>query len=343
MDGVDVSVVICTKDRPEMLRRCLTSLVTGSRLPAEILVMDQSANGRTDRIVRELSSSHPQVVLRYFKLQQAGLTAARNAGVKASRCGVVAFTDDDCIADSNWIDAIAREFTVNGANCVCGRTCAADHSDRPRQALISTLTAHRRERVCGKRNPVMVGRGNNMAFRRSDLLKLGGFNEHIGVGTRLFAGDDLDVFYRLLRAGGTIARVPDAVILHSQPEDWQSVLKKKRGYAISAAALLSGRFRYGDAYAGLLLIGKMAYEFGYLMCGGVIRGNRQVAQVGLHSFLGTLSGLKYALNPGFTQEVRAMTQYACGSYAHGDGKSSAHETTDVVNTPAEQGQNVSLD
>lgn len=150
----------------------------------------------------------------------------------------------------------------------------------------------------------MIGRGNNMAFRKDFLVRLGGFNERIGVGTRLYAGDDLDVFYRLLQAGGTIAHTPDAIVLHAQPGNWADVVKKKRGYAISASAILASRAKDGDVYAGLLLIGKMMYEFGYLFCGGTIRLNRQLAQIGWHSFLGTLSGMKYALNPEFTNELR---------------------------------------
>lgn len=310
MRGKDISVVICTRDRPEMLRVCLRSLAKSAEHPAEVVVVDQSADGKTGQVVQDVSVAFP---IRYLKLESAGIAIARNAGAKASQAKIVAFTDDDCIADPEWVGALAREFDQPDTSCVCGHTYPANHTDRPREAYIATLNHRLHDRVEGKRNPVMIGRGNNMAFRREFLLKLGGFNEGIGVGTRLFAGDDLDVFYRLLQAGGTIAHTPDAVVLHAQPDDWREVVKKKRGYAISAAAILASRARDGDMYAGLLLIGKMMYEFGYLLCGGIIRFNGRLAAVGWHSFMGTLSGLKYARNPAFTSELRELYRQARNS------------------------------
>ena len=309
-----VSVVICTRNREKALRNCLCSIAESATRPFEVLVVDQSTNGRTAQVVSEASAKSPFPML-YTHLDTVGHTKARNAGIRASRGQIIAFTDDDCLVDAGWLDAVSREFSDSRVSCVCGQTRPADHTERPKPALLSTLNHYRRRLVRGRHNPVTVGRGNNMAFRKSDLLMLGGFNERIGVGTSLHAGDDLDLFYRLMEAGGYIVHAPDAIVLHTQPDDWQAVIRKKRGYAISAAAVLCARIRYGDLYAGTLLVGKIAYEFGCLLCGGLVRMNRRLASIGWHSFLGSLSGLKYLLNRDFCAEIHQLSRFARQSYS----------------------------
>ena len=312
--GNDISVVVCTRDRPDDVKSCLRSLCYSRLRPLEVLVVDQSSDGDTARVVGELGRLSPLPV-RYLRLDTAGLTKARNAGIRASRGEIVAFTDDDCIVDALWLDAVRRELGGSHVSCLCGQTKPASHGERPRPALLSTLNHDRRRLVRGKHNPIAIGRGNNMAFRRDDLLKLGGFNEQIGVGASLCAGDDLDIFYRVLEVGGSIVHAPDAVVLHAQPDDWRAVVRKKRGYSISAAAILASRARYGDLYAGLLLIGKTLYEFGYLFCGGLLRMNRCLAAIGWNSFVGSLCGLKYVLDRTFCEEVRRLTHFARESYS----------------------------
>ncbi len=166
-----------------------------------------------------------------------------------------------------------------------------------------------------------------MAFRKADLLKLGGFNEQIGVGSRLYAGDDIDMFYRLLAVGGSIVHSPNAIVCHAQPGDWETVLAKKRGYAISVAAVLGARVRYGDMYAGLLLVSKILYELLCLLCGGLVRMNRRMAAVGWHSLAGSLSGLRYPFRKSFCSEIRRLTLIARESFGSGRGSQrSLHDT-----------------
>lgn len=314
MSMPSVSVVICTKDRPEMLRRCLSSIMRGKALPVEVVVVDQSTDDQTAMVVREFYGIVACPVRR-IAADSKGLAIARNIGLKAAFGSVIAFTDDDCTADSGWLSAIAREFVDNTVTCVCGHVYPADHTDRPMAARVSTLNHQRRRVVAGRCNPFLLGRGNNMAFRKSDLLKLGGFNEYIGVGSSVYAGEDLDILYRLMEVGGPIVHCPYAIVYHSQPDDWRNVLKKKRGYSLAAAATLVSRARNGDLCAAALMIGKVLYEFGYLLCGGLVRLNPFVAKVGWHSVIGSLSGLKYAFDSPFCDRINGLSRFARESYS----------------------------
>ena len=307
-----ISVLICTRDRTEHLRRCLDSLASSTVKPLEIVVIDQSRGDETAHSVRSFTNC-TKIPLLYHRPGSVGHTKARNIGVKLSSGTVVAFTDDDCLVDPDWLGAIVSGFSDPRVVCVCGRTKPAAHQDRPRQALISTLNCDRSRVFRGRRNPIGIGRGNNMAFLRDDLLRLGAFNELIGVGTNIYTGDDIDLFYRVLCAGGWIAYCPDAVVYHAQPDEWESVIRKKRGYAISVAAILGSRVRYGDLHASVLMAGKIAYEFGWLMCGGALRMKRPLVAVGWHSLIGSLSGLKFMLNREFCAEIHRLNRFARGS------------------------------
>lgn len=295
MTGRDVSVIVCTRDRPRLLAECLNSIAAGTCLPLEVIIVDQSRTDETRRIAERMRIVAPFAV-RYLRSSTTGITSARNAGIREASGQVVLFTDDDCRVSQDWVRAIADEFRDPSVACVCGHTMPANHADRPRQTLISTLNHQGRRRVIGRHNPIAIGRGNNMAFRKESLERLGGFNERIGVGTKMCAGDDIDVFYRLLVVGETIVHSPEAVVYHSQPDDLESVMRKKREYAISVSALMCSRLRRGDLYAGCLLTGKLLYEICFLLTGGLLRGNLSVARVGWHSIVGTVSGMRYFFN-----------------------------------------------
>lgn len=89
-DGRKVSVVICTRDRAEELRRCLASLLRQSRVPDQVVVVDNASrdDGRT-RVAALAAGAD------YVREDRPGLDIARNRGVRAAIGDIVAFTDDD--------------------------------------------------------------------------------------------------------------------------------------------------------------------------------------------------------------------------------------------------------
>src|SRR5207248_1276258 len=113
--------VLCTRDRPAFVARSLPGLLAADYGPREVLVVDQSADDRTREVVAALRPGHPE--LRHVPTGTRGLSAGRNVALAEARGAVVAFTDDDCLADPGWLAELAAEFAAEPrAAAVCGRS-----------------------------------------------------------------------------------------------------------------------------------------------------------------------------------------------------------------------------
>lgn len=220
-----MAVVVATRDRPELLARCLhTLLPAAAAAEAEVVVVD---SGPSNSAAAELvAQSFPSV--RYVLQPQPGLSRARNMGLRAVSAEVVAFTDDDVIVDPGWLVSLRKVFAEQvRAVCVTGLILAAE-LDTPAQLWLERfagyakgfsqqrydLLAHRRDDSLYPFDLGRFGSGANIAVRRSDFIALGGFDEALGRGTPARGGEDLDAFRRVLEAGGLLIYEPGAVVWH---------------------------------------------------------------------------------------------------------------------------------
>ena len=129
-----MSVIVCTKDRPDDLRRCLDSLAALRTVPLELIVVDNSSGDpATAEICRGRS-------VRYVLESGRGSSRARNRGVAEARGEVVAFTDDDCMVDPGWLDGLADVFDDPLVMAVTGY-CGPRSSSRPARNTSSKRTA----------------------------------------------------------------------------------------------------------------------------------------------------------------------------------------------------------
>jgi GT2 family glycosyltransferase len=110
--SITVSVVICTRNRPDDLAACLASLATQTRRPSQIVVVDASDDGEPRRRVEAWEASGIDV--RYLRAAP-GLTRQRNLGIAATTGDVVTFLDDDVVLEPSYLDAIAELFEVDPA------------------------------------------------------------------------------------------------------------------------------------------------------------------------------------------------------------------------------------
>jgi glycosyltransferase involved in cell wall biosynthesis len=210
----DVSVVIPTCRRPDLLKRCLMALkqqeLASERF--EVIVADDGADESTKQIVEEAAhDARPKI--RYLPVTgQHGPAAARNVGWRAAVADAIAFTDDDCLPDRGWLTA-GLAALGRGADAVAGAIVMPlppDPTDYERDAAGLTTG----EFVTA-----------NCFCRRTALEHIGGFDERFTSAWR----EDSDLQFTLLEHGFVIDRAPQAIVVHPvRPAPWGVSLTQQR-------------------------------------------------------------------------------------------------------------------
>ena len=109
---IKTSAIIATKNRPTELAEMLRSLLNQTRLPDEVVIIDQSEGDGTRRLVESIAASHrncPQFVYCY-EPTATGASAARNSGIDQSHGDIVMFFDDDVILERDYIEQILSAY-----------------------------------------------------------------------------------------------------------------------------------------------------------------------------------------------------------------------------------------
>jgi GT2 family glycosyltransferase len=160
---------------------------------------------------------------------------------------VVAFTDDDCVPDHEWLGAIEAAFeSEDRPGAVTGPVLPLD-GDSPGTYAASTRQSRRRVLFRGRALPWAIGTGGNAAVRAEWLDRVR-FDERFGAGTAGQSAEDLDFFYRLLRAGASVRYEPSALVFH-QRQTLADRLRRAATYAFGLGAVWSLCARRGDLYA----------------------------------------------------------------------------------------------
>lgn len=233
-----LTVAICTKDRPENLARCLGSLLklqapeTSPRF--EVLVVD---NAPSDQRTKELVDTLPSV--RYVREPKAGLDFGRNRALQEATGELLAFLDDDVTVDRQWLNGLMEAWSENpDAGGFTGLVLPYE-LETEAQILFERRGGFRRgfEKIrhgqIAPGNPLypcgagIFGAGCNMTFRREVLLKLSGFDDALDTGAPLPGGGDLDIFYRVVRAGYPLVYEPQYLVFHQHRRE---LAKLRRQY-----------------------------------------------------------------------------------------------------------------
>ncbi len=247
-----LSVVICTRNRPDLIGNAVSSVLAQSYADYDVLVVDQSTDDRTGEIVRGLANAHAR--LRYLHTDKAGLSRAYNIGIRETQGEIIAFTDDDCIAPTDWLDRVYAAFQAErDAELLYGQVLlpaalADKPDDVPTLPIAEPWTLNR-----ARAGFVIYGMGANFAARRSLFTRIGGFDEVLGGGGPLKSSQDYDLQYRAYIAGVTTAYRPEVVIDHygvRTPEQWPVT---DRAYGTGDGAFWAKHVRCGDLYALRLL------------------------------------------------------------------------------------------
>jgi GT2 family glycosyltransferase len=238
-----ISITVCTRDRTGQLRQTLGALREISYDPVEILIVDSApSTDGTKQLATKLSEEDPRI--RYVREERPGLSRARNRGLAEARFNIVAFTDDDTLVDAGWAAAIAAGFAADAeAVCVTGPVPALALDTAPQryyEARIPCAEAFdpRRYDLVANRHPSplypyasgVFGAGANLALRRDFVVGIGGFDAVLGTGGPCRGGEDLDMFLRIVLAGGRICYIPSALVWHREHAGTEDLVSQMYGY-----------------------------------------------------------------------------------------------------------------
>jgi GT2 family glycosyltransferase len=253
---LSTSVVVCTRDRPDALRRCLAALAALDPAPEEVVVVDNGPGGATRRVVEEAEGVPG---LRYVAEPRPGLSAARNAGLRASTGEIVAYTDDDVRVHPRWSLRLRAAFDAEDVWAATGLVLPAE-AETEAQVLFERTHGGTRwsyrpqtfdggffQRMRRYGAPVwQIGAGANMAFRRSAFEAVGGFDERLGAGAS-GCSEDSEAWYRVLAAGGRCRYEPAAVVFHEHRREGEALRSQMHAYLRGhVAALLVQHAAHGD-------------------------------------------------------------------------------------------------
>lgn len=245
---LSVTVAVCTRDRAAKLAECLDALAA-IEYPAELLDILIVDNAPSDDSTRELVARYRS--MRYVREPRPGLDWARNRAVREARGEIVAFTDDDVSVDRGWVRTLAAAFAEEPhAMCVTGLVLP-DEIDTDAQLLFEKYggfgRGFRREvyRVAGGNGAARryggtgrFGTGANMAFRRVFFDREGLFDPALDVGTPSNGGGDLEMFFRVLKAGHALVYEPAAMVRHRHRRDYADLRRQIENNGIGFYAYL---------------------------------------------------------------------------------------------------------
>jgi GT2 family glycosyltransferase len=286
----NITVAIPTLDRPAALTRCLEGLFKGTVLPAEVLIINQGQYPAVEWVLQALRSQH-SIPLIHCSQPPRGLSAARNLASMQAHCHVIAFTDDDCVPDAEWLAQVERILiSAPMADGVTGSILPLlDESSG--LFPVSIRTTRKSMTFQGRTLPWHVGSGGNFAIRRNWLHRIRGYDERLGAGSPGKAAEDTDLFYRLLKAGAVIRYEPELVIYH-ESQDAARLLQSFWNYSYGIGAFIAKHVRRGDLYAAYML-GVWVFWLIWRTGSSILRRNRVYTGEGLLSLRGCSHGLAY--------------------------------------------------
>jgi GT2 family glycosyltransferase len=256
-----LAVIVCTRDRPESLAHCLTSLLASREGADEIIVVDNAA---TSEATREVVARFPGIA--YVAEPRPGLSCARNAGLRSTRCEIVAFTDDDVQVHPTWTARVRDVLAGGRFVAMTGLVLPAELATPSQVHFEMVFGAFPRgyRRVvydaaffADKRSTAVpvwrLGAGANMAFRREAFTAVGGFDERLGAGAA-GCSEDSEVWYRLLAAGHPCVYDPGPVVYHRHRGDLPALERQMRMYMRGHVAALLVQFEKHGHWGNLFRI-----------------------------------------------------------------------------------------
>jgi GT2 family glycosyltransferase len=260
-----LSIVVATCAAPSSAVACVEAILASDGDRFEVIVVENRPSGSpVERALHERFGGDSRLL--YVEEDRAGLSSARNAGLRAARGEVVAFTDDDVLVDPAWIASIRDAFaTAPDVSCVTGLILPLEF-ETPAQLLVErfagfgkgltprvySLDAPPADQPLFPYTAGYFASGANMAFRTDVLRGFGGFDPVLGTGTPARGGEDLDICIRLLLAGARLAYEPRAIVWHRHPDTHAGMRRRVFDYGTALGAMATKHLLVGPNRWGIV-------------------------------------------------------------------------------------------
>ncbi len=277
-----ISVVICTKDRPDSVNRLVNALKKQSFKDFETIVVD-TGNKETEKVCKDQS-------VKYIKETRPGRCLARNIGIENAKGDIIFFFDDDTAPEENYIKKIMKHFDDESVVGAGGREITVIENGRASMSLLSKFEAvlvyilnpFIKNKEIGIIRPsgratanfnmdpghtvdVMYLKGFAMAFRKNALLRAGMFDEWYD---RVAHREENDICARIIKKGYRIVYDPSAVVKHYHSEAGRSdhytamyCMYKQHQYFVFKNDMLKGfgwiEYLFGEALESMMIFIKL--------------------------------------------------------------------------------------
>ncbi len=221
------SVIVCTRNGRERIGACLRAIASMRGADFETIVVDDGSDDGTGDFVRY---QFPGV--RLLSLDAAGLSAARNAGAAAAKGEILAFTDDDCEPDAEWLARLARIHQDGRFSAVGGPNLPPPARNRAEAAVRAAPGAPSHVMLDDTEAEHLPG--CNLSVTRAAFDAVGGFDPRFRT-----AGDDVDFCWRLRDAGFLLGFAPGAFVWHWRRSSLRAFLRQQSGYGHAERLLIA--------------------------------------------------------------------------------------------------------
>jgi glycosyltransferase involved in cell wall biosynthesis len=251
---LDLTVVICTRDRASGLYTTLASLQHQTDSNFRVLVVENGPRPvESAAVVEKVGLPRCDYVVE----PRAGLSRARNRGLAAVGTELVAWIDDDEVADAHWVSRLRQGFAhETRPAAVCGVMLPAELESEAQvrfeqyggfskgRGIAPEVLRTGTSSVVSPLYPLPAfGPGGNMAFQTELLRAVGGFDPCLGAGTRTHGGEEVRVLSSLLSAGHAVLHWPAAITWHAHRREMTALKKQFYGYSVGLSAFYASWIR----------------------------------------------------------------------------------------------------
>jgi Glycosyl transferase family 2 len=258
--GLDATVVICTRDRETGLRRTLASLERQTDPEFQVVVVENGSRvPYSAAVVAESALRYCEAVTE----PRPGLSRARNRGLEAVTTELVAWLDDDEVADPGWMHRVKQGFMHETKPAGVSGVMLPAELETEAQVRFEQYGGFHKGRdmtpqVLQAGTPTVLsplyplpsfGAGGNMAFRTAELKATGGFDPCLGAGTRTNGGEETGPLSLILQSGQTLLYWPAAITWHTHRREMEALRKQLWGYSAGLSGFYASMLRSRPAVA----------------------------------------------------------------------------------------------